>query len=190
MYKDQHIVDALIARDEQVTHDFFFVWCRPLIYSLIRKVFASEVKYDEMVSELYVYLMENDAHRLRSFKGRSSIYQWLKCVATRFFLDRRDRRVVIEEKSSEPLYPVDEPSFEQVETEQVRSDIRKMLSMMRNERYRRVLKCLFIDGMDYDELAEDMNTSSANLYNIKKRAWAEFTAIVLKEYGKGWTNDQ
>lgn len=185
MTQDQRIIQALISRDEQMTHDFFFVWCRPLIYSLIRKVFSGEVDYDELVSELYLYLMEDDARRLRSFQGRSSVYQWLKCVAARFFLDRRDRRAVIENKSSEPLYPVDEPSFEPVDAELVRKDIRKMLSMVSNERYRLVLRRLFLEGAEYEELAEELHTSTANLYNIKKRAWTEFTAIVLKEYGNG-----
>ena len=36
---------------------------------------------------------------------------------------------------------------------------------------------------EYKEIADELHTSVANLYNIKKRAMTEFTAIVLKEYG-------
>ena len=72
---DQDIIQALIDRDERVTQQFFFKSCRPLFTSIIRHVFSYEVDYDEFVSEFYLHLMENDAHRLRQFEGRSTIYQ-------------------------------------------------------------------------------------------------------------------
>ena len=90
---DQHIIDALLAKEEALTYDFFYVWCRPLLYSLIRKTFPYPVDYDELVGELYLHLMENNGRRLRTFQGRSSIYQWMKCVAARFFLEKRDSRM-------------------------------------------------------------------------------------------------
>lgn len=182
---DSHIVEKLLSKEPKTTHDFFFVWCRPLLLSLIRKVFGYEVDYDELVNELYLYLMEDGGRRLRSFKGRSSLYQWLKCVATRFFLEKRDRREVIEDATSEPLYPKEDASGDAVEMETVIEDMRRLLGMMRNLRYRMVLERLLIDDMSYEELAKRMETSVANLYNIKKRAMAEFVAIVLREYGNG-----
>ena len=60
---DQQIIEALIARDENVTCDFFYRKCRPLFVSIIRHVFSYGVDYDEFVNEFYFYLMENDAHR-------------------------------------------------------------------------------------------------------------------------------
>lgn len=35
---DQQIIEALIARDENVTCDFFYRKCRPLFMSIIRHV--------------------------------------------------------------------------------------------------------------------------------------------------------
>ncbi len=49
---DTQIIDALIAKDEKMTHDFFFVWCRPLLYSIIRKVFNYDVDYEELAVEM------------------------------------------------------------------------------------------------------------------------------------------
>lgn len=181
---DKQILDALLAKDETVTSDFFHVWCRPLLVSLIHKIFDYEVDYDEIINELYLYLMEDDGRRLRTFQGRSSIYQWLKCVATRFFLALRDTGKVIENNSLERQYQTEMPQAESGEVGSVRHDVHKMLDMMKNHRYRMVIQRLFIDGCDYEDLAAEMNTSLANLYNIKKRAITEFTAIVLKEYGK------
>ena len=55
---EQEIIKGLIARDNHITEDFFFVRCRPLFYSVMSLVFDYEVEYEEMVNELYVYLME------------------------------------------------------------------------------------------------------------------------------------
>ena len=77
---DREIIEGLIARDNRVTKEFFFDKCRPLFYSIMQKVFDYEVDYDEFVNELYVYLMENDAIKLRNFEYRSSVYQWLKVL--------------------------------------------------------------------------------------------------------------
>ena len=87
---DQQIIEALISRDEWVTLQFFFRKCRPLFMSIMRHVFSYEVDYDEFVNEFYLHLMENDAYRLRQFQGRSSIYQWMKVIAIRYFIAKRN----------------------------------------------------------------------------------------------------
>ena len=184
---DRQIVEALLDKNEKVTHDFFFVWCRPLICSLIGKIFPYPVDYDELVNELYLYLMEKDGRRIRSFQGRSSIYQWLKCVATRFFLEKRDGGALIEDSSNEPLYTVDEPVYEPNESD--REDLRQMLALMHNARHRLILQRLLLEEADYQEVAKELHTSVSNVYNLKRRAWVEFTAIVLKEYENGQTNN-
>lgn len=179
---DQHIIDALLAKEEALTYDFFYVWCRPLLYSLIRKTFPYPVDYDELVGELYLHLMENNGRRLRTFQGRSSIYQWMKCVAARFFLEKRDAGVVIDDNPADSLYLMDEPT---AETGSVEEDIRRLIAAMKNPRYRLVIRKILLEGVEYEELAEELHTSVANLYNIKSRAMKEFSALVSKEYGNG-----
>ena len=48
---DQQIIEALIARDERVTQQFFFRNCRPLFLSIIRYIFSYDVDYDEFVND-------------------------------------------------------------------------------------------------------------------------------------------
>ena len=178
---DQQIIDALIRKDEKVTHDFFFVWCKPLLYSIIRKVFDYEVDYDELVNELYVHLMEDDARRLKSFFGRSSVYQWLKCVATRFFIEKRTR--IIEDKAGNPLYEKDEPVFDPSAANDTHADLRTLIQMMPNDRYRYVLEQHYLEDVEYEKIAEALNTSLANVYNIKKRALTRLVVNVLNDGG-------
>ena len=97
---DLQIIERLIARDEVVTQQFFYKDCRPLFRSVIYNVFQNKVEYDELINELYLYLMENDAYRLKQFEGRSSLFQWIKVVAIRYFIEKRDQ--VIEKESVPP----------------------------------------------------------------------------------------
>ena len=178
---DDQIIEALIQKDEKVTHDFFFVWCRPLIYSLIRKVFSYEVDYDELVNELYLHIMEDDARRLRTFGGRSSVYQWLKCVAIRYFISKRDE--VIEDRASDPPNERNEPFFAPRDAIDLRIDIAKLLDRMQVDKYRFVLEQYYLRGFKFEEIAASLGTSIANVYNIKKRALTKLLVIVLDDSG-------
>ena len=180
----QQIIDALVAHDERVTEQFFFRNCRPLFVSIINNVFSYEVDYDEFVNEFYLYLMENDACRLRQFEGRSSIYQWMKVVAIRYFLSKRDR--MIDNESEDAL--IDRVArTETVETEHqmaAKLDIERLLKMMPNRRYEYVIRRLVLQDAEPQKVADELCTNVDNLYNIKKRAIAALTELALNEVGK------
>lgn len=182
---DRQITEALIARDERVTQQFFFKDCRPLFMSIIHRVFSYEVDYDEVVNELYLYLMENDAYRLRQFQGRSSIYQWLKVLAIRYFIAKRDE--MIEPTTKEPLLDSAEVREKMVDNEKTlteRMDVESLLELMPNKRYVYVLKRLVLEDAEPNTVASELNTNVDNLYNIKKRAIAMITQVALNEFGK------
>ena len=178
---DIELRDALIAGDEGATEEFFFNKCRPLFISVIRRVFDYEVDYDECISELYIHLMEDDARRLKQFEGRSTIFQWMKIVATRFFISIR--RKVIENNSSDHLLDVaakyNATSSESQNDAQV--DIAMLLDKMPNSRYAMVLKRLIIEDADPQEVADEMDIKIDNLYNIKKRAIAALMRLALEK---------
>lgn len=184
LISDKQIIDALIARDERVTWQFFFGSCRPLFLSIIRNVFSYEVDYDEFVNEFYLYLMENDAYRLRQFEGRSSIYQWLKVIAIRYFIAKRDR--MIDMQSDETLLDSAKQN-KAIDTEgstQAKIDIERLLSQMSNRRYVYVIRRLVLHDADPNVVAKELMVNVDNLYNIKKRAIAALTEIALNESGK------
>ncbi len=178
---DREIIQGLIARDDRVTRDFFFVRCRPLFLSIIQKVFNHEVEYDEFVNELYLYLMADDAKRLREFEYRSSVYQWLKVVAVRFFIRRR--REMIENSHRESLYDEgDEPVGDSYPAS---TDIENLFALMPNQRYVLVIRRLILEDEEPALLAKELGITVDNLYNIKRRAMAQLTQVALndiKEY--------
>ena len=181
---DKEIVQKLIDRDAVVTREFFFTSCRPLFLSIIRFVFSYKVDYDEFVNDFYLYLMENDAYRLRQFQGRSSIYQWMKIVAIRFFILKRDE--LIEDESKEGLLD-NVAKTESVDYEKATAakiDIESLFRQMPNKRYVYVIRRLVLQEAEPMEVAKELMTNVDNLYNIKKRAVRALTEIALKEIEK------
>lgn len=182
---EQEIIQGLLARDNRITEDFFFVKCRPLFYSVMRSVFDYEVEYDEMVNELYIYLMEDDGLKLRTFQYRSTIYQWLKILAIRFFIKKR--RQMIEDNSQETPYDVQVPVVEPLSDTTAECDLEHLFEAMPTKRYVHVIRRLILEDCEPEALAQEMNITTANLYNIKRRSMAQLIRIALndiKEYGK------
>lgn len=168
---DQEIIQGLIDRNERITQDFFFQRCQPLIFALISKFYPQGADYDELVNELYLHLMENEARRLRQWEGRSSIYQWLKMVARNFFLDKINRERVIETETDKRLLNKanDYATADNSANEAV-MDVAAILDLIENDNYRLVLQKHVIEGMSFDDLEKVTGIKKANLYNIKKRA--------------------
>lgn len=182
---DQEIIEGLIVRDNRITKDFFFVKCRPLFYSVMRSVFEFEVEYDEMVNELYVYLMEDDASKLRNFQYRSTVYQWLKVLALRFFIRRRGQ--MIEDCSQETHYDGQVPETTSQSDMTADFDIERLFEAMPTKRYAQVIRRLILEDCEPETLAQEMNITTANLYNIKRRSMAQLIRIALNDiivYGK------
>ena len=178
---DREIVEALIARDEQVTQQFFFRDCRPLFLSIIHNLFSYEVDYDEFVSEFYLYLMERDAYRLKLFEGRSSIYQWLKITAIRYFIAKRNRMVSMESNQRDTQREVDGCEDR---SEQTKMDMEQLFAEMPNRRYVYVIRRLCLHDADPRDGAAELNIRVDNLYNIKKRAISSLTELALNEIEK------
>lgn len=182
---DKEIIQGLIDRDNHITDQFFNVRCRPLLLAVMRTVFNQAVEYDEMVSELYDYLMENDSARLRQFQFRSTIYQWLKVVSTRFFIQKRN--TLTDENKFEYPYErgKEEPREDSTSKIALKLDITRMLSLMENQRYADVLRHLIIQDEEPSKYADQIGISVDNLYNLKKRAIAAFSQIAIKYYNYG-----
>ena len=185
---DQQIIQGLINRDEHITKNFFFVQCKPLFYSIIKKVFDNKkVEYDELVNELYLYLMEDDAAKLRGFQFRCSVYNWLKILSSRFFVRLREQGKVIDDESQDYLYLENGLVMENSVNHSEKEDLERLIGFMPNEQYASVIKRLIIDDIEPERLAKEMHITKANLYNIKSRAIQQLTQVALKDiyhYGK------
>lgn len=182
---DKEIIQGLIDRDNYITEQFLYVRCRPLLTAIMRLVFSYSVDYDEMVSELYEYLMDDDCSKLRKFQYRSSIYQWIKVVATRFFI--RNRNKMIENTSKESHYEcaADSDVIDNANIISDKMDVAKLLQLMGNHRYADAIRNLVLNDMAPEQYARRIGVTVDNLYNIKKRAMTALTHIAINYYGYG-----
>lgn len=178
---DQEIISSLIVHDPQVTAQFFFKDCRPLFMSVIRRVLADQiVDYDEIISELYILLMENEAKRLRMFHFESTLYQWLKIIAIRHCLKLKRKAKVIDNKSKESLNN-NGNFFSVFESLQAKIDLEALLVQMKNQRYALVIRLLMIEGWESEDVAKSLSINIDNLYNIKRRAILALTEVALND---------
>lgn len=181
MMSDPEIVSALIARDTQVTAQFFYQDCRPLLLSIIHRVFDKQiVDYDEIINELYLHLMENDASRLRQFKYDSTLYQWIKVTSIRHCLQLKTRGRVIDNIAQEPLVSSDS-EIDTLDATQAKMDIEALLSQMRNPRFVKVIRLLLLEDREPEEVALALGVTVDNLYNIKRRALSALLEVALKD---------
>ena len=179
---DREIIQGILDRDNRVTEQFFYVECRPLLTAIMRHVFSYPVEYNEMVSELYDYLMEDNGVKLRQFQYRSTLHQWMKVVATRFFIRKRDALIDNSSKES-PYERLDERAMvDTAETASREIDVTRLLDLMENRRYADAILHLILKDEEPEKYAESIGVTVDNLYNIKRRAMAALSRIAIKYY--------
>jgi hypothetical protein len=128
--------------------------------------------------------MEDDAYRLKQFQGRSTIYQWLKIIAIRYFVAKRDCLIEMESKDSLIESVVQTESVDTEKPMTAKMDVERLFSLMPNSRYVYVIRRLVLQDVEPKTVARELGTNVDNLYNIKKRAIAALTEVALKEAEK------
>ena len=94
---------------------------------------------------------------------------------------------MIEDVSQETPYDGRHQAADTEKDMTAEGDLERLFDNMPNKRYVYVIRQLLIEEWEPDELAKDMNITTANLYNIKRRAIIQLTRVALndiKEYGK------
>ena len=130
--------------------------------------------------------MEDDAYKLRQFEGRSSVYQWLKVVALRYFVQKRDR--MIDTAPNNPLIGEETASVNTESMLAAKIDMRHLLDCLPSRRQAYAIEQLVMADREPAKVAGELGVTVENLYNIKKRAIAAITAVAIKDaevYGKG-----
>lgn len=173
---DHSIVDGILNNDKQVIEDFFSKKCSGLFSYIFSNVFDGQIDKRALISELYLCLAENDWQKIRIFQFRSSLMTYVSVVAVRFFIAKRDQ--LIETPSTTTLYEREEQIHNAILSVEQRIDIRWALNKMPNERYRKVIEMLDLKGIKPELLAEEMNVTVANLYNIHHRAQAQLRLVM------------
>lgn len=89
---DREIVNRLIANDERMISEFFFVHCRGTL-TYIGKYYFKEQQFEpeELIGDFYEYLSADDWHKLKIFKFTCSLNSYITIIASRYFQRKHDR---------------------------------------------------------------------------------------------------
>lgn len=86
---DKELVDLTLQEgNEEAILYIIFEKYDPLLKKLCRRYYEDLFYYEQLQTELYILLKENDWHALRSFGWRSSFGTWLGTVAGNLFIKK------------------------------------------------------------------------------------------------------
>ena len=173
---DHALVNGVLNNDKQLIEYFFTEKCSGLLAYILMNVFDGNIDRRELVSELYLFMAQNDWQVFRRFQFRSSLMTYVSVVSVRFFISKRAQ--LIDSPSSTSLNNRMEQIHSTVLSLEQRIDIREALNKMPNERYRKVIEILDLQDVRPELLAEEMNITVDNLYNIHRRALVQLRLVM------------
>ena len=173
---DHELVDGILNNNKPLIKYFFTKKCSGLLAYILMNVFDGNIDKRELVSELYLFIAHNDWQAFRKFQYRSTLMTYVSVVSVRFFIAKRAQLKDIPKSTSQNNQEGQIHST--VLSLEQRIDIREALKKMPNERYRKVIEILDLQDVRPEQLANDMNVTVDNLYNIHRRALAQLRFVM------------
>lgn len=186
-FTDQEIVKAILDRDTFVTKEFLYGKCYPLFKTIYDKYYTDCENCFELINEIYVYIMipqkNTGISKLAAFDFRCTLTMWLKVVIVNYCHQLYARRIEIDKDSdvgSDRNIP-DGGSLTENTHRIDMEDVRKILSMMPNQRYRKLIEYRYVDDKTNEDTAMLLAVTMSNYYNMHKRAKAQYCEVLRKE---------
>ena len=184
---DFELVQALLKHDEVVTREFFYKKCYPLFKSVYDNYHTDCSSCIEFINEIYIYLMvprgRTDRSYLESFTFRCRFAHWLKIVAETYCRQLYKRKKDIIENSideGDRLLP-DNDSLEINLGSLNAMDISTLLRLMPNDRYRDIIRLVYLEDRSFEETSALLQMSLDNFYNKHRLAKQQFLKILEGE---------
>lgn len=165
--RDKAIIDR-VCSDEEFAYYFIYVACEPLLKKILWTVFNNDAEYDELANELYLHLKRPNKdgeywHNLRTFDYRTSLFDWIKTVAIRLFVNRKNESINI------PL-------------EIIENGVITELSIKLDKAFdRKLLKLYVVDRRSQEEVCESLKIESKS-FNYYLLSLARKIKSLVKVY--------
>ena len=184
------IYKGLLEGNEIIIRKFFNGKFKLVLEKIIDRVFKDisfESARAQLFNDLYVYLTENDAKRLRLYEteGNGDIIVWLTKMATKYYLNERNKFRKKQKRhhtsplgtKHEDISDIDDRSLEKKE---LRGLIERVCALIKkkNKNQAEIVRRYFFDNpFDAKAVAKDLNLTEASIYTLKKRGLEEFKII-------------
>lgn len=186
-YTDQQIAQAILRRDTLITKEYLYRKCYPLFKAIFDKYYTDCENPIELINEIYVYILipHRETHRskLQDFGFRCTLTMWLKIVTENYCHQLFAKRIPSDENNdiADDRNDMGDDSFIANTRKLDMDDVWKILSMMPNQRYRKLIEYRYVDEKTNEETALLLEMSMANYYNCHKRAKAQYCEVMRKE---------
>lgn len=174
---DAILIEALRNGNNEVSQQFFYKEIGGILHKIRMEVFRGNVDFDEMVSELYLYLSRDNWTKLDGFDGKNGcrLRTWMIPVAWRYFMSIRER--LLRTENIDDNSGVIRDSVRDDLRIQIAIDVNAVLSKMPNHRYAEIIRLLLIEGYAAQDVADMLNMRVENVYNLKHRAITQFIEL-------------
>lgn len=166
--RDKAIIDR-ICSDDEFAYYFIYVACEPLLKKILWVIFENDAEFDELANELYLHLKRPGKdgaywHNLRTFDHRTSLFDWVKTVAIRLFVDRKNENLII------PQAIIDNGVISEI-------------SLKLNKSFdRKLLKFYIIDQNDIDSVCKKLNIENKSFKYLYAGLVRKIAIIINKDF--------
>lgn len=184
---DEEIVRAILNRDARITRLYLYEKCYPLFKACYDKYYTDCETCVEFINQIYLLVMtprkSTGVSPLQTFGFRCTLTMWLKIISANYCKQLFKVKIDISDSlksSSDRLTMIDhslDVDFNSIYSD----DVKKILEMMPNERYRRLIELRYVKEKTNEETAMALEMTMDNYYNKHKLAKAQFCNILRKE---------
>lgn len=184
---DEEVVSAILNRDARITRLHLYVKCYPLFKSCYDKYYTDCETCVEFINQIYLLIMtprkSTGVSPLQTFGFRCTLTMWLKIIAENYckqlFRKKADFSDGISTESDRLNFQDDslDLDFRSIYA----GDVKRILDMMPNERYRNLIELRYVKEKTNEETADILGMTMDNYYNKHKLAKAQFCNILRKE---------
>jgi RNA polymerase sigma-70 factor (ECF subfamily) len=186
---DFALVQACVGGDRQAWCDLI-LQVETTVYFAVRDGLRlrgrnpSQDQVEELQADVFFSLVRRDFAKLRRYRGRSSLTYWMKVVTGNFVIDYLRKK--------RPTVSLDDPDAashwedlqdgcpnpeEALVSQEARAMVRDLWSELGAED-RRFVELFYERDLDFDDVAERMNTSVGAIYSRKNRVRNKLTRIL------------
>ena len=170
-WSDRDLVSAVTSNNQAAIVYLFYTKYSATFQYHIYKLFNSKVEVSDLVDEFFMFLLEDDWRRLRSFDpDKASLSTWISTVSFRFFRDYKRSKIDMNGliTISDQWETFRGDWMESVEAG-LRMDINQAIDGIKSDRDREIARRLFIDDKEYEAVAEEFGLTVDYVYTIKNR---------------------
>lgn len=184
---DQEVVNAVLKRDAVITRLYFYEKCYPLFKACYDKYYTDCETCVEFINQIYLLVMtprkSTGEAPLQTFGYRCTLTMWLKIIAENYC--KQLFKIKIDFSDSEKVlgdrFRFNDDSLDLDFRSIYSSDVKRVLEMMPNTRYRNLIELRYVEEKTNEETAMALEMTMDNYYNKHKLAKAQFCNILRKE---------